>query len=61
MEADWGVVGERDTHLSLHVRWPDGVFNRLSLGLSRVLYRPYYLFPGDEGKELVGFVSDVSL
>ena len=61
LEADWGVVWERGTHLSLHVRWPDGIFNRLSLGPSRVPCRPYCLFPGDEGKELVGFVSDVSL
>jgi len=45
--------------LSLHVRWPDDVFNRLTLGLPIVLYGSYYLFPGGEGTELVGFGLDV--
>lgn len=43
------------------MRWPDDVFNRLSLGLSRVPSGSCYLFPGGEGRELVGFVSDVGL
>lgn len=42
--------------LSLHVRWPDDAFNRLSLGLPTVLYASYYLFPGREGTELVALV-----